>query len=304
MSWLKKPVAHMTTLVMRMRFYVIAVALVAASVPFLHLYMDDQLSFTELLVHTLSVAFSTVIAIALFELILWLYLKKRRGSWNVSIGLFWLSLFGVFVLAFIVMSVTHDFLPVTLDIWDKHIKNDIVAEPWKILPIILLVGYILIQLIRHNQYSQELADLKQLNEQLQARKAAAGSSNNGAKEKRHLEAPRLVLPCKGEDLSLNPALIIRVESNENYCHVLVAPDEEQNEHCYMARITLNEVANQLPESLFLQVHRSHIVNFTYVSSLVRQDRNYKLRLTNGDNIPVSRSRIKQIRQKVLGAPDG
>lgn len=299
-SWLKQPVAHMTTWAMRMRFYAVAITLVAASVPFLHL-MDDRLSPTELVVHTLSVAFSTAIAIALFELILWVYLKGKTGKWSISIGLFWLLLLGVFVLSFVVMSVTHDFLPITLDIWNKHIQHDLGVTPWKMLLIALLIGYILIQLIRRYQFAQELADLKEFNEQLQARQAVKSgveAPDSEAKENRHLDLPKFVLSFNGKNLYLNPALIIRVESNENYCHVLAEPNEEQSEHSHMVRITLNEVARQLPENLFLQVHRSHIVNFSYVSSLVRQGRNYQLQLTNGENIPVSRSRVKQIRQKV------
>ncbi len=298
-SWFEEPIAHMTTWAMRVRFYAIAITLVATSVPFLHSYMDVQLSLVEMVVHTLSVTLSTAIAILLFELMLWLYLKGEMGRWSISIGLFWMLLFGVFLLSFIVMNVTHDFLPITLDIWNKHIERDLGPVPWKILPVALLIGYILIQLIRRYQSTQEVADLKKLNEQLQTVKDSAEPPNNEAKKNRHLDTPKFVLSYKGENLYINPTLIIRVESNENYCHILAAPDEEQGGHCYMVRITLNKVVEQLPENLFLQVHRSHIVNLNYVSNLVRQGRNYQLQLTNGDYVPVSRSRINQIRQKIL-----
>ncbi len=300
-SWLKQPVTHLTTWVERIRFYAIAIILVAASVPFFHLYMDDQLSFVEVAAHTLSVALSTAVAILLFELILRVYLKRKTRKWNLSTGLFWLLLFSVFALAFVVMHATHNFFPITLDIWNKHIKHDLETAPWKVVPIALLIGYILIQLTRRYQIAQELADLKKLNEQLQAVRDGVESLDGDIKEGRDIDTPGFFLPYQGENLYLDPALIIRVESDENYCHVLVAPNEAQDGgYCYMARITLNEVASRLPENLFLQVHRSHIVNFTYVVNLERQGRNYQLQLTNGDCIPVSRSRIKQIRQKTLG----
>ena len=297
-SWLKQPIAQMSTRTVRMRFYAVAIALVAVSVPFLHLYMDDQLTPIEMTAHTLSVAFSTAIAIALFELMLWIYLKQKIRKIGVSVGLFWLFFTAIFVLTFIVMSVTHDFLPMTFDIWNKHIAHDIVAAPWKMLPVVFLIGYMLFQLIRRYQLTQELLDLKQLNEQLQAVKASTESRDSGVKDKQLCDTPKFVLSCKDGDIYLNPASVIRVESDENYCHVLVIPEEGQSRHRFMARITLNDVANKLPENIFLRVHRSHIVNFSFVSSLERQGRNYQLRLTNGDNVPVSRSRIKEIRQKV------
>ena len=296
-SWFNQSILLLETQGQRMRLYVIAITLVATSVPFLHLYMDDQLSLPEITVHTLNVAFSTAIAILLFELMLWGYLRRKDKKKYLSVGLFWVLFFGVFSLSFAVMHVTHDFSPITLDIWNKHIEPDLAAAPWKIVPIALLIGYILIQLIHRYQVTQELADLKKFNEQLRAVRNGAELPENDTKERRHSSASTFILPYKGEDLYLDPALIIRVESNENYCHVFVASNEQQDGHRYMARITLTEVISQLSGNLFLQVHRSHLVNFTYVESLKRQGRNYQLKLTNGDCIPVSRSRIKKIQQR-------
>jgi len=289
----------MTTRPVRIRFYAIGLILVTASVPFLHLYMSVQLSLAELIIHTSSIVVSTAIAVLLFELTVWIYLRREARKWNISIGLFWMLLFGVFSLSFIVMTVTHDFLPITLDIWNKHIKHDLGTIPWKIVPVVLLIGYILTQLIRRYQAEKELADLKKLNEQLHAVRKGIEPPDNDIQVNRNIDISEFLLPYEGENLLLNPALIIRIESNGNYCHIQTAPNTEQGEHCYMARITLSEALKQLQENIFLQVHRSHIVNFNYVSSLVRQDRNYQLQLTNGDYIPVSRSRLKQIRHKVL-----
>ncbi len=299
MSWFKQPIAHLSTWENRMRLYALAIALVAASVPFLHLYMDDQLTPAEMVMHTVSVAFSTTLAIALFELVLWIYLRKSLGRWSVSVGLFWLILLGVFVLSFIIMSVTHDFLPITLDIWNKHIKHDIVAEPWRILPVILLIGYILFQVIRRYQISQELASLKELNEQFRAMRGGVMLPEEKDQEVQHGAVPHISFPHKGGEVDIDTGLITRVEASENYCNIWVAQHNEQGCHRYMVRITLSDVAKQLPDTLFLRVHRSHIVNFNYVSSLVSQGRNYQLQLTSGDSVPVSRSRIKQIRQRVF-----
>jgi len=299
-AWLKHAFTHISTSTNRIRLYVVAIALVTASVPFFHIDMGDRLSLTEAFIHILSVTLSTTIAIILFELLALIYLKNFIENRHVSTVFLWLSFAGVFILSLAIMHATHDFFPITFEIWNKHIKPDLVATPWKALPIALIIGYILIQLIRRHEMTQELADLKKLNEKLQtAVRNSIQPSNNDAKESRYHDVSTLALPLNHkENLYLNPASIIRVESNENYCHFWLAPNEEQSAHRHMARITLAEVANQLPENSFLQVHRSHIVNFRYVENLLRQKRNYQLQLTNGDNIPVSRSRIKQIRQKV------
>ncbi|VAW86922.1 hypothetical protein MNBD_GAMMA16-785 [hydrothermal vent metagenome] len=297
-SWLKQPVTYRVTQVKRIHFYVIAITLIAVSVPFLHMYMDNQLSFAELFFHTLTVVFSTVIAISFFELMLWAYLKGKTRKWSLSTGLFWLFFSGVFILSFIIMFVTRNLLPITLDIWTQHIERDLGVIPWKILPVALLIGYLLMQIVRRYSLKQELTDLKELNEQLKVIQNGVAPLDHETKESGVHDMSKFVLPYKGENIYLNSTSVIRIESNENYCHVLIAPNEKQSEQCYMARITLTEVSNQLPENLFLQVHRSHIINFSYVSNLIRQGRNFQLKLKNGDSIPVSRSRIEQVQQRV------
>ena len=295
-SWSKRPLARMTTRAMRMRFYLIAFTVVAASVPFLHLYMDVQLSPKELAAHVLSVVASTAVAVLLMELSVWVYLKRREGGgWSISIGLFWLLLFSIFLLSFVVMMATHDFFPVTLDIWNRHIVRDLGIVPWKIVPVVLLIGYILIQLIHRYNITQELTVVRAFNKRLHGAKGSEGLPGGETKE-----MPEFVFSYKGEEHCLDPLSIIRVESSENYCHIFTASDEDKNSCRYMIRITLSEVVSRLPENLFLRVHRSHLVNFHYVSSCMRQGRNYQMQLSNGDCVPVSRSRIRQVKSRVLG----
>jgi DNA-binding LytR/AlgR family response regulator len=64
------------------------------------------------------------------------------------------------------------------------------------------------------------------------------------------------------------------------------------------RMTLNEAATLLPNALFVQTHRSHLVNLLYAAEIVRADRRRALCLTTGDYVPVSRTRINTVQSKL------
>lgn len=65
--------------------------------------------------------------------------------------------------------------------------------------------------------------------------------------------------------------------------------------------SLNELEAELP-SAFLRVHRSHIVNTTFVESLKRESSGVgRLRITTGESIPVSRRIMPMVRRTINSA---
>jgi len=61
---------------------------------------------------------------------------------------------------------------------------------------------------------------------------------------------------------------------------------------------LKDLANKLNPDQFMQVHRNAIVNTSQIKSVIQGD-NMKLVLTNGVEVPVSRSNKKIIKEKIL-----
>ncbi|MEX3008394.1 LytTR family DNA-binding domain-containing protein [Hoeflea sp. TYP-13] len=86
--------------------------------------------------------------------------------------------------------------------------------------------------------------------------------------------PMLDPPLKGT--------IIRVEAQEHY--VIINSTEEQR----MVLGRFSDVVATLPRPLGMQVHRSHWVARAAVAGVFTEKRNMKLRLANGDVVPVSR----------------
>ena len=93
-------------------------------------------------------------------------------------------------------------------------------------------------------------------------------------------------PMTGDILPmLDPPLkgtLIRAEAQEHY--VIINSSDEQR----MVLGRFSDVIATLPRPLGLQVHRSHWVARAAVAEAFTEKRNMKLRLANGDVVPVSR----------------
>ncbi|MCP4316160.1 MAG: LytTR family transcriptional regulator [Hyphomicrobiales bacterium] len=101
-----------------------------------------------------------------------------------------------------------------------------------------------------------------------------------------LEPVETPLPLVGKILPmLDPPLkgtLMRVEAQEHY--VIINSNEEQR----MVLGRFSDVVATLPRPLGMQVHRSHWVAHAAVTEVFTENRNMKLRLANGDVVPVSR----------------
>lgn len=64
---------------------------------------------------------------------------------------------------------------------------------------------------------------------------------------------------------------------------------------------LKDAIAELPATLGFQCHRSYWVNASHIDSLQRTGRQGKLRMSNGAEIPVSRSRLGQLEQSGISA---
>jgi DNA-binding LytR/AlgR family response regulator len=67
---------------------------------------------------------------------------------------------------------------------------------------------------------------------------------------------------------------------------------------YLVRGRLKDWAAKLPGDCFMQVHRSAIVRLAAVEAIQRAGSAWRARMSGGFEIPVSRSRGKQLRRRL------
>jgi two-component system, LytTR family, response regulator len=85
--------------------------------------------------------------------------------------------------------------------------------------------------------------------------------------------------------------IIRLEGDCNYTVV-----HTQNKK-YVSSRTLKHFQGILDESYFVRVHKSHIVNIRYVKGLDIQSNCSAVAFNEGNNIEVSRRKLKEVAEK-------
>lgn len=89
-------------------------------------------------------------------------------------------------------------------------------------------------------------------------------------------------------IPLDPASIIWVEAASQYARV------HTHERQYLVSRPLADLESELPESLFMRVHRSALVNVSAIDHLRSDHGNYRLEMNSGARIPVARARRKQV----------
>jgi two-component system LytT family response regulator len=84
--------------------------------------------------------------------------------------------------------------------------------------------------------------------------------------------------------------IIRIEADSNYCRVYFNNDETLT----VAKL-LHWFEERLPEEYFYRIHRTHIVNRLFISTISAGS---KLTLLNGKQLQTSRRKKNIVRQMV------
>jgi two-component system LytT family response regulator len=101
--------------------------------------------------------------------------------------------------------------------------------------------------------------------------------------------PRIALPLFNETRYVNIPDIIRCEADNTYTKFILNSGES-----ILVSKTLKEYADMLSGNGFIRPHQSHLVNFTFVKSWLREDGG-SLLLTDGTKIPVSKLNREKIK---------
>lgn len=100
-----------------------------------------------------------------------------------------------------------------------------------------------------------------------------------------------VRDVRGAIVPVPLAQIERLAAQDDYVAVIT------RERRYLIAARIGELADQLPASCFLRVHRSHVVNLDYVERLVPYDaKRLEVRLRDGTRILASRAASERIRR--------
>ncbi len=112
---------------------------------------------------------------------------------------------------------------------------------------------------------------------------------------RQQQSPLLVR--EGDRLTpLAPGAIIWVEAASQYARVHTANTG------HLVSRPLADVSSELPESQFLRVHRSALVNIDHIRHLHNRRGAVALEMSNGARVPVARSRRKQVLERLQHCP--
>lgn len=99
---------------------------------------------------------------------------------------------------------------------------------------------------------------------------------------------RIALPYSNRTIFISVDDITFLEGEGNYTY-LCTRDRKR----YIVSKTLKEFEKMLDGSLFLRIHKSHMVNLAYVQQgPANNDR--QIRLTDGREVAISRRRMKEI----------
>jgi two-component system LytT family response regulator len=99
---------------------------------------------------------------------------------------------------------------------------------------------------------------------------------------------KLALPVEGKIAMIEFDDIIFCESDGNYTNIRLADKKS-----IMVSRTLKDIENMLPQTVFLRIHHSFLVNINHVKEYIRGEGGEVL-LSNGDQLRVSRSRKDEL----------
>ncbi len=87
--------------------------------------------------------------------------------------------------------------------------------------------------------------------------------------------------------------IIHINADDDYVEIITA------EKKYLKKETMNYLEKNLPEEIFIRVHRSSIINTNFIEKLERYGKeSYLVILKDGSKVNVSKSRVKELKSQL------
>lgn len=273
--------------------YAVFIFLVAFCVIFLHMFINVPLSSFELTAHAFFLTLPAVLTCLAIECGGRLFLRASVWPCKFRVWQLWFLVGG---LATALHSVTWHLskaVPLVDDIAQKHIDaGHPLCSFFQTSVLIIIIFSVLTEFMVRRSLQQDNELLREANERLSSDDFKNGS-NEGLKDDRKID-----VKVDGElkRISLNSTAYI--QADENYCHLWQCEGEGSGSPIrYTVRSTLKELLCQLPETHFMQTHRSYLVNPAYAKKIKKTNDKFHILLVNDISVPVSRSRIKVVMER-------
>lgn len=249
--------------------------LLLASTLLVHLLVQAGESLAATLIHATMIAVTYTLCVAVATAILY---QLRDATKEFRVWHIWSVSLAGFILGYYVLPL--DALIAGL----IGIDTDNHAIPMsfqQLLPVWFLVTFLFVQPYINDALRTELDRLREINSLLK----------NRAMRREQPEQASIRFESGRTGFALTAASIRNIVVEDHYCYVFYLWDGN-----YVKRDLakpLNDIQALLPAG-FARVHRSHIVNLQHVNSLRRSNRNLRLILDGGYEVPVSRHRLDEV----------
>ena len=258
-------------------------ATIAIAVLLVHAFAPAGLSRPELLIHviTLTIGFASGIGLAA-------WLISRLGSvlpaggvlGRRTVGQLWIISGLGFVLGAFIAGAIEQFAPLS-QVAEKAAATH---GPVNMLPGLLAIWIIWTLFMVRAEVLKSYEARFVAVEKTATRAPPAPASAAG---------PTIEVESGKETHRLAVAEIVSISAEQNYCRFEMR--DATGPARLLLRCTLHAVAEQLPRSRFVQVHRSHLVNRAFVERVERRGRGFLVVVRDRDErIPVSRYRLEQV----------
>lgn len=249
--------------------------LVFASSVIIHLLVQQDKTLLGTLIHASVVGVIYVVGVGIAVVFLHVFrdTKQEIRVWHV-----WVVSMASFVVGYYFLPLNELLVEVLGVDTEDHIGSK--GFP-SLLPVWFLVTYLFIQPYLNDGLKSELARLRRINDMLEGRDL---DSEETGQQLIRFESGKT-------EFSIRADSIQNIVVEDHYCYV-----HYKKNGGYLKQdlaLPLRDVLTLLPPG-FAQVHRSHIVNLKYIASVQRKNRNIRLILSGGYEVPVSRHRLDEV----------
>lgn len=112
-------------------------------------------------------------------------------------------------------------------------------------------------------------------------------------QRKHPLTERLELDLKEGKREIPLEKLVYIESRHHYCYFHVK--EKGNENLYIKREKLDEIEKQIHNEIFLRIHKSCLVNLSFVAEVKR----YQVQLITGETLSVAQSKYLNVEKEFL-----
>jgi two-component system LytT family response regulator len=113
--------------------------------------------------------------------------------------------------------------------------------------------------------------------------------------KENLEAVERIFVKTGNKIDVVPiAEIVKIEAEDDYVWIFTKDNKK-----FLKKETMNYLEENLPENNFVRVHRSSIINVSFIDKLEKYGKeSYLIKMKDGSQVNVSKSRIRDLKQQL------